>query len=218
MSSEREWTDREGVTTGSEEAAAEDRILVQAFLRARESDDAGSMETAFRMLTVRYQDRIHRLCSSYTKDALEAEDVTQEVFVKVFKKLGSFQGDSAFYTWLYRIAVNTSMDWVAKRKRRPVQLSEDLPSLVGSGDAEEESERPDDPMLERERAHVTREILEQLKPQYRAVLQLREFEDMSYLEIAETLGCSLGTVESRLFRARAQFRGILERRYPELLS
>ncbi|MCA8969324.1 MAG: sigma-70 family RNA polymerase sigma factor [Planctomycetes bacterium] len=198
----------------------EDRALVEAFLDARESADGAAMEAAFRMLIVRHQDRIHKLVSGYTKDALEAEDVTQEVFVKVFNKIDGFQGDSAFFTWLYRIAVNTALDWTGKRKRRPVHLADDLGVLESRYD-ETETRRPPAPdaaMLLEERARVTRSILEELSPQYKAVLVLREFEDLSYLEIAEALQCSLGTVESRLFRARAQFRGILERRHPELLS
>lgn len=199
--------------------ADEDRALVDAFIAAKRSADGPAIETAFRMLIVRHQDRMHKLVSGYTKDPLEAEDVTQEVFVKVFKKLEGFQGDSAFFTWLYRIAVNTAIDWTGKKKRRPVHLSEDLTSLEGQRSSTERSpDAPDAGMLLDERARVTRQILEELTPQYRAVLVLREFEDLSYLEIAETLECSLGTVESRLFRARAQFRGILERRYPELLT
>ena len=198
----------------------EDAVLVDAFLDARAADDAAAVESAFRMLIVRHQDRIHKLVSGYTKDPLEAEDVTQEVFVKVFNKLGGFQRESAFFTWLYRIAVNTAIDWTSKRKRRPVHLSDDLSTLEGScSDADtRQPEAPDASLLLEERARVTREILEELSPQYKAVLVLREFEDLSYLEIAETLECSLGTVESRLFRARAQFRGILERRHPELLQ
>ncbi len=197
-----------------------DLALVEALLDARQRQDAPAVEATFRMLLVRHQERIHKLVCGYTKDALEAEDVTQEVFVKVFNKIEGFQGESAFFTWLYRIAVNTALDWAGKRKRRPVHLSEDLGVLESHYDETELNRpaAPDASLLLEERARVTREILEDLSPPYRAVLVLREFEDLSYIEISEALGCSLGTVESRLFRARAQFRGILERRYPELLS
>lgn len=219
MSAEKSHADRKSErdeVSWTEEAEHEDRVLAQRFLRARDAADVEGMEAAFRMLTVRYQERVHKLVHGYTKDSLEAEDVTQEVFLKLFKKLDSFQWDSAFYTWLYRIAVNTAMDWVGKRKRRPMQLSEDVSQLKGHAD-ESIDQSPAAPLLEKERADVTRRILEELPPQYRMILVLREYEELSYLEMAEALGCSLGTVESRLFRARGHFRRILETRYPELL-
>ena len=205
---------------------AEDRILVAAFLEASETGARDEMERSFRMLVIRYQERVHKLVYRYLRDPLEAEDVTQDVFLKVFRKLSSFQGDSAFYTWLYRISVNTASDHLAKRKRRPVQLSEDVSELAGDkgvfggGDsgAGRRSESPDSNLLREEMAYVTRKILDELPENYRRVLYLREFEDLSYLEIAEALACSIGTVESRLFRARARFRKILEERYPELLT
>jgi len=205
--------------------AREDRVLVERFLTARETGAGVELEAAFRMLVTRYQERIHRLVYRYTKDALEAEDVTQDVFLKLYRKLDSFQWDSAFYTWLYRIAVNTAADHVSKRQRRPVQLSEDVGQLMGSPDPDPSrqyrgpsaSESPDESLLQEERAEVTHRILEQLPEGYRTILVLREFEELSYVEISEVLGCSLGTVESRLFRARARFRRILEERYPELL-
>ncbi|MFQ5503581.1 MAG: sigma-70 family RNA polymerase sigma factor [Planctomycetota bacterium] len=200
----------------------EDRVLVECFLEARGENPAeprapAEMESAFRMLLVRYQERIHKLVFRYTKDPLEAEDVTQEVFLKLYRKLDGFQWDSAFYTWLYRIAVNTAVDYMGKTRRRPVQLSGDVTELGGRPDGETASS-PDAALLRQERAMVTHRILEELPEPYRTVLTLREFEDLSYLEIAEVLGCSLGTVESRLFRARARFRRILEERYPELLA
>lgn len=203
----------------------QDRLLAERFLAARARGASQEMEAAFRMLLLRYQERIHKLVSRYTRDPLEAEDVCQEVFLKLFRKLDSFQWDSALYTWLYRIAVNTAQDWVGKRKRRPVQLSDDLGELAGTtaepaafarrGRNEGE---PHEALLESERAAVTRTILGELPPQYAHVLVLREFEDLSYIEISEVLDCSIGTVESRLFRARARFRKILEDRYPELLT
>ncbi|PIE24594.1 MAG: RNA polymerase sigma factor RpoE [Planctomycetota bacterium] len=207
------------------QSALEDRVLAQRFLQARERGATPEMEAAFRMLLLRYQERIHKLVSRYTKDALEAEDVCQEVFLKLFRKLDSFQWDSALYTWLYRIAVNTAHDYVSKRRRRPVQLSDHVAGLVGSTEepagfvrrGRHEGE-PHEPLFEKERAELTREILAQLPVQYEQVLVLREFEELSYIEISEVLECSIGTVESRLFRARARFRKILEQQYPELLS
>ncbi|MAE77321.1 MAG: hypothetical protein CMJ85_10685 [Planctomycetes bacterium] len=226
MGSERERAEdgtEERGNPGLEYDNNEDRVLVERFIRARDAsaDPATAereMESAFRMIVVRHQERVHRLVHGYTKDPLEAEDVTQEVFVKLFRKLDSFQWDSAFYTWLYRIAVNTAMDWMGKRKRRPVQLSEDITLHERIDQTLELVEEPDAPLLQSERAEITRRILDELPEQYRSVLYLREYEDLSYLEIAAALGCSLGTVESRLFRARAQFRRILEARFPELLQ
>ena len=107
---------------------------------------------------------------------------------------------------------------MGKRKWRPVQLSEDITLHERIDQTLELVEEPDAPLLQSERAEITRRILDELPEQYRSVLYLREYEDLSYLEIAAALGCSLGTVESRLFRARAQFRRILEARFPELLQ
>lgn len=205
----------------------EDRRLAERFLDAERRGHREDVEQCFRMLLVRHQERIHKLVYRYVRDPQEAEDVTQEVFLKVFRKLGSFQWDSAFTTWLYRVAVNTASDWVAKRRRRPVHLSEDVSVLVGpdgpgsgtrgyGGPSQPVS--PDEPMLEQERAAVTRAILDELPENYRRVLILREYEELSYLEMAEVLGCSLGTIESRLFRARARFRKILEENHPDLLA
>ena len=211
---------------GAEDRSTEDRILTERFLAARNDDRRPDMEQAFRMLLIRYQERVQKLVYRYTRDAIEAEDVCQEVFVKVYRKLDSFQGESAFFTWLYRIAVNTASDWMAKRKRRPVHLSEDVSVLMGAGDQIQQTrhfrgpkpaEAPDAALLQEERAQVTRDILEDLPENYRRVLILREYEDMSYNDMAEVLQCSLGTVESRLFRARARFRKVLEERHPELL-
>ncbi len=216
----------EGVSPGDEGSRAEaleDRILVQRFLEAKEAGDREGLEAAFRMLLLRYQERIHRLVLRYVRDPLEAEDVTQDVFLKVYRKLDGFQGDSAFFTWLYRVAANTAVDHVAKRKRRPLHLSDDPSALVGSPKDGEprsglSSETPDEPMLRRERVRITREICDALPEPYKTTLFLREFEELSYLEIAEVSGCSIGTVESRLFRARARFRKLLEERHPELLQ
>ncbi len=202
----------------------EDRVLAERFLGAREKDSEEEMEAAFRMLLLRYQERVHKLVHRYTKDSLEAEDVTQEVFLKVFRKLDGFQWDSALYTWIYRIAVNTAVDYMGKKKRRPVQLSENVGDLSYRSEeqtllrgSKQSAQPPEEPLFEKERARVTRELLEELPEQYKTVLVLREFEDLSYVEISETLSCSLGTVESRLFRARARFRHLLEQKHPELL-
>lgn len=172
-------------------------------------------DEAYRILVERYQDRVFRLLSRFTRDRMEAEDLAQEVFVKVFRKLHTFQQDSSFYTWLYRIATNTATDHLARRKRRRLHLVEDVTVL----DGDETSERGGaaEPLLEQEMREVTREVLMGLPEKYRTILVLREYEDLSYTAIAEVLGCSIGTVESRLFRARKRFKEALERKHPDLV-
>ena len=146
---------------------------------------------------------------------MEIEDLAQEVFVKVFRKLHTFQQDSSFYTWLYRIAVNTATDHLSRRHRRRLHLVEEASVLDGDGvDGEEGAAGP---LLEDEMRQVTRTVLDGLPDKYRAILILREYEDMSYTAIAQVLGCSIGTVESRLFRARKRFKEALERTHPDLV-
>ncbi len=171
---------------------------------------------AFQALIEAHQARIQRLIGRFTRDPGELEDLCQEVFVKVFRKLGTFQRDSAFYTWLYRIAVNTATDYLSRQRRRRLRLVE--------SDAELDAARPADksagamePLLDEELRRVTREVLETLPEKYRTILILREYEDLSYTDMAAVLQCSLGTVESRLFRARQRFKEAIERVHPELV-
>ena len=185
---------------------SEDAELIAAVL-------AGS-ESAFAELIGRYQDRVFRLLSRYTRDRDESEDLAQEVFLKVFRKLHTFSQESAFFTWLYRITVNTATDHVSKRSRRRLQLVEDN-AILDEGQPRAEAASVDQPLLDAELAEVTRSILDGLPEKYRSILVLREYEELSYTEIAEVLGIQLGTVESRLFRARQRFKAALERSHPE---
>ncbi len=194
---------------------------VQALPRNVEADDAeliaqalGGSETAFAALIHRYQDRVFRLLSRYSRDPLECEDLAQDVFLKVFRKLHTFQHDSAFFTWLYRIAVNTATDHLSRRSRRRLQLVED-DSALDLGTPRTEAREVAQPLIEAELAEVTRKILAKLPEKYRTILVLREYEDLSYTDIARVLGINLGTVESRLFRARQRFKEALERLHPE---
>ena len=184
-----------------------DPELIEAIL-------AGS-EAAFATLVERYQDRVLRLLSRYCRDQVECEDLAQEVFLKVFRKLHTFQGDSAFYTWLYRIAVNAATDHISRASSRRLRLVDDDAVLDTGGEREEQS--PSAPLLRDELAAVTRAIVDSLPEKFRTILVLREFEDLSYTEIAAVLQIQLGTVESRLFRARQRFREALERDHPDLL-
>jgi RNA polymerase sigma factor (sigma-70 family) len=193
-------------------APPDDAELIDAILA--EGVEVGVREEAFRALVERYEERIFRLLARFARDRAEAEDLTQEVFVKLFRKLHTFQQDSAFYTWLYRIAINTATDWLSRQRRRRLHLVDEWESIERGGRNEAGS---DEPLLEAELRQVTRQVLETLPDKYRTILVLREYEDLSYQQMAEVLRCSIGTVESRLFRARQRFRVALERMHPELV-
>lgn len=186
----------------------EDKDLIEAAL-------AGD-ELAFADLIGRHADRIHRLLLRLCRDQGESEDLAQEVFLKVYRKLHTFQHDASFYTWLYRIAINTANDHLSRARRRHLRLVEDLGSL-DDGLRDPGDSGAAQPLLDAELCRVTCEILATLPEKYRTILVLREYEDLSYTQISEVLACSIGTVESRLFRARQRFKAALERRHPELV-
>lgn len=180
--------------------------LIEAILEGSES--------AFATLVDRYKDRVFRLLGRYCRDPVECEDLAQDVFLKVFRKLHTFQHESAFYTWLYRIAVNAATDHLSRASHRRMRLVEDDAMLDAGTDRDD---GPAAPLLTAELAAVTRAIVDSLPEKFRTILVLREFEDLSYTEIAQVLQIQLGTVESRLFRARQRFKEALERQHPELL-
>ena len=190
------------------EPEATDADLVRATL---DGDSRG-----FEALVERHQGRLFALVGHYTRVQVEVEDIVQEAFLKAFAKLETFQLQATFSTWLHRIAVNTALDLLKRRGRSPVTAVED-PELVAGGPRERGGDVPaPGAELEREEvAQITRRVLEELPEIFRTVLVLREFEERSYLEIAELLDVSIGTVESRLFRARARFKEALRRLYPE---
>ncbi len=175
-------------------------------------------QLSFQLLVERYQDRMFGLARHYTQSAVEIEDIVQDTFLKAFRRLESFQHQSSFSTWLHRIAVNTALDFLKRAGRNPVQTVEDPELTTGDAPTAPGSPRINGPAsnLEREEvAEVTRVTLEELPEIFRTALILREFEGMAYQEMADVLGISIGTVESRLFRARARFRDALARLYPE---
>ncbi|MCA9320240.1 MAG: RNA polymerase sigma factor [Planctomycetes bacterium] len=159
-------------------------------------------ESAFAELVERYSDRIYTLVSSMVRDRSEAEDVVQEVFFKVYRKLEGFEGKSSFYTWLYRVSLNAATDHLKKRRNDRARSAEDfvLNEVPQPGAA------PGRRMDRGELRLKMAEAIASLPPKYRDILVLREYQDCSYEEIAQVLGCSKGTVESRLFRARARLR------------
>lgn len=193
-------------------AAREDASLIEETL--------GGNPLAFQLLVERYQERIFALIRHYTRNAVEVEDIAQDTFLKAYRKLEGFQRQSSFSTWLYRVAVNTALDFLKKAGRSPVQTVED-PEVLASPSSAERGPRiaaPDARMEREEVARITHAVLAELPEIFRTVLVLREFEDQSYQEMADLLGISIGTVESRLFRARARFKETLTRLYPEFAA
>lgn len=174
----------------------------------------GGSEAAFGELVDRYKDRVFRLLGRYCRDSIECEDLAQEVFLKVFRKLHTFNHESQFFTWLYRITANAATDHLSRASSRRLRLVEDT-GVFERGDEERES--PTAPLEQQELAAVTREIVASLPEKFRTILVLREFEGLSYTDIAEVLDIQLGTVESRLFRARQRFKTAIVRNHPELL-
>jgi RNA polymerase sigma-70 factor (ECF subfamily) len=176
-------------------------------------------QLSFQLLVERHQDRMFSLVRHFTRSAVEVEDIVQETFLKAFRRLSSFEAQSSFSTWLYRIAVNTALDFLKRRGRNPVRAVED-PEVLAEHGAGPELGSPKvltpDARLEREEvARITHEVLDHLPEIFRQVLVLREFESLAYQEMADVLGISIGTIESRLFRARARFRDKLLHLYPE---
>lgn len=169
---------------------------------------------AFERLVERYQGRLFALARNYTKNPVEVEDIVQDTFLKAYSRLDSFQHQSSFYTWIYRIATNTVLDHLKRCGRSPVQAVED-PEVVGASDGDRGLARPDARLAEGEIAEITQAVLAELPEIFRTVLVLREFEELAYQDIADVLGISIGTVESRLFRARAKFKQKLLAQYPE---
>lgn len=163
---------------------------------------------AFELLVVKYQRRVERLVGRMVRDTHLVQDITQESFIRAYRALPSFRGDSAFYTWLYRIAVNTAKKALVDLKRDPV-ISE--ASLAGSDDGEETSrpeatltdaETPDAVLASKEIATAVNAAVEALSEDLRQAITLREIEGLSYEEIADVMNCPIGTVRSRIFRAR----------------
>jgi RNA polymerase sigma-70 factor (ECF subfamily) len=159
---------------------------------------------AFDLLIQKYQHRIVSLVARYVSDQSEAQDVAQEAFIKAYRAIDRFRGDSAFYTWLYRIAINTAKNWLVARKRRPPA------SDIDAADAEQydmesrlkEQGTPENEMMREEIKRTVFDTISELPDDLRTAIMLREMEGMSYEDIALTMDCPIGTVRSRIFRAR----------------
>ena len=158
---------------------------------------------AFDLLVLKYQGRIAALVSRYVSDAGEVEDVTQEAFIKAYRALGKFRGDSAFYTWLYRIAANAAKNHLVAKGRRPgADATIEDAEGFDEGGLLSESASPEALAMGEELAEVVESALNELPEELKAALMLREFDGLSYDDIADVLGCPVGTVRSRIFRAR----------------
>jgi RNA polymerase sigma-70 factor (ECF subfamily) len=173
-----------------------DQQLVQ---RVQQGD-----KSAFDLLVLKYQHRVLKLVSRFISDATEAQDVAQEAFLKAYRALPSFRGDSAFYTWLYRIAINTAKNALVSSRRRPVDFDLDLqdPEQYDRQAKLKEIDTPEGVVLTEEIRKVVERAIQQLPEDLRTAIVLREIEGLSYEEIAEAMDCPVGTVRSRIFRAR----------------
>jgi RNA polymerase sigma-70 factor (ECF subfamily) len=178
-------------------ADASDLSLVQRVQRG----DKG----AFDVLVLKYQHKVVKLVMRYVRNAAEAEDIAQDAFIKAYRALPQFRGDSAFYTWLYRIAINTAKNAVVARDRNPVDFDLDMTNNDESYDMQgrlKDSETPEALVLTDEIRTTVNVAIANLPDDLRTAIVLRELEGLSYEEIAATMDCPVGTVRSRIFRAR----------------
>ena len=177
-----------------------ERSIDQALVEQVQAGD----KQAFDVLVLKYQNKIIQLVNRYVHDADEARDVAQEAFIKAYRAIGRFRGDSAFYTWLYRIAINTAKNYLVASGRRPPR------SDIDAQDAEQyegatvlkEYATPERLLLKDEIQAAIATAIDELPDDLRTAIILRELEGLSYEEIAQTMDCPIGTVRSRIFRAR----------------
>ncbi len=179
---------------------AERDVDRQLVTRAQRGD-----KRAFELLVEKYQRKLARLLSRFIRDPAEVEDVTQEAFIKAYRALPAFRGDSAFYTWLYRIGINTAKNYLmAMGRRAPTSTEVEADEAEGFEEGEQlrDINTPESVLLSQEIATTVNATIEQLPEELRTAIQLREIEGMSYEDIARVMECPIGTVRSRIFRAR----------------
>ena len=159
---------------------------------------------AFDLLVIKYQQKVANLIGRYLRDTTEVQDVTQEAFLKAYRALPGFRGDSAFYTWLYRIAINTVKNYLVAQGRRPPgdDVEAEVAEQMDLSSRLRETATPERLLLRDEIARNVQEALDELPTDLRTAVVLREFDGLSYEEIANTMECPIGTVRSRIFRAR----------------
>jgi RNA polymerase sigma-70 factor (ECF subfamily) len=178
-----------------------DREIDQQLVERAQRGD----KRAFELLVLKYQRKLGRLLSRFVRDPAEVEDVTQEAFIKAYRALPGFRGDSAFYTWLYRIGINTAKNYlVALGRRAPTTTGFDNEEAEGFEDAEQlrDSNTPESELEGKEIAATVNRAMDALPADLRTAITLREIEGLSYEEIANVMNCPVGTVRSRIFRAR----------------
>lgn len=166
---------------------------------------------AFDLLVLRYQHRLLGLIGRFVRDPHEAEDLTQETFIKAYRALGNFRGESAFYTWLYRIAINTANNYLVSKGRRPPDSDVDIgdPEQLEAHASLADVDSPEANHSRDELKAAIDQAISNLPEDLRTAFTLREFSGLSYEEIAEFMGCPVGTVRSRIFRARDAIDGVI---------
>lgn len=165
----------------------------------------GGDKHAFDLLVSKYQRKLGRLLSRFIRDSAEVEDVTQEAFIKAYRALPSFRGESAFYTWLYRIGINTAKNYLVSQSRRAPTTTEfdaDDAETFEDGDQLRDINTPESVLLSKQIGETVNTAMDALPEELRVAIVLREIEGLSYEEIAQIMNCPIGTVRSRIFRAR----------------
>jgi RNA polymerase sigma-70 factor (ECF subfamily) len=178
-----------------------DREIDQQLVERAQRGD----KRAFEMLVAKYQRKLGRLLSRFIRDSAEVEDVSQEAFIKAYRALPSFRGDSAFYTWLYRIGINTAKNYlVAMGRRAPTTTEFDSEEAENfeDGDQLRDMNTPEAELMSKQIASTVNETMQALPEELRTAITLREIEGLSYEDIATIMNCPIGTVRSRIFRAR----------------
>ncbi|MBZ0104985.1 MAG: RNA polymerase sigma factor RpoE [Sulfuricella denitrificans] len=178
-----------------------DREIDQQLVERAQHGD----KRAFELLVVKYQRKLARLLSRFIRDAAEVEDVAQEAFIKAYRALPSFRGESAFYTWLYRIGINTAKNYLVAQGRRAPTITEYSPEDAENfegGTELRDNNTPEHELMTKQIGQTVNSAMEALPEELRTAITLREIEGLSYEEIADVMNCPIGTVRSRIFRAR----------------